>query len=121
MHRQNHIFQHSECGQQLEKLENHPHIPATPLGHPILAHLGESLSNHKHLTRTGAVYTSDHVDKRAFATAGWAYDCHKLSLADPQIHVPESSKITGLCPENLANVFQRYYGRLLSIIHITLS
>ena len=104
IHRDHHVLQHGERGQQLKELEHHTDLLAAPLGHLAFAELTDRNTADQHLPLGRAVDAGEHVDQGGLAAAGFADHGDKFSRANLQIDPFQCGKLPGLCLIDLVNI-----------------
>ncbi len=106
IHGQHGVFEQGQGGQELEKLEDHPHVLATPQGALALAHAVDMLVANHHIPCGRAVDAGDHVQQGRFAAAGFPDDRNKLPIIQLQVDGFERDEFAGSVFVDLFHIAQ---------------
>src|SRR6266545_891875 len=104
VHRQHHVLDDRQRRQQLKKLEDHTHVPATPHRHLPLAERVYRSVAHQHLAGARAVDAGEHIDQGRLATAGLADNRHELAAVDLEIDAFERGEAASRALKGLYNL-----------------
>jgi hypothetical protein len=95
VHGQHDVLEDGQCGQQLEELEDHPHVLAAPDRHLPLAQGVDGRVADQHLAGGGPVDAGDHVDQGGLAAARLADHGHELAAVHQQVDLLECGELAG--------------------------
>jgi hypothetical protein len=88
---QQHVVRDGQVLQQVEELEDHPHLGAPVAGQLRLAQAADPLASDDDDAARRLVQPGDQVQQRGFPAAGGTHHRHRLTRRDLQIHVVQGS------------------------------
>jgi len=104
---QQHVTGHGQVIEQVEELEDHPHLAAPVPRRPGLAHAVDPLPGHGHRPAARLVESGDQVQQRGFPAARRAHHRHRLPPGDGQADpVQRRPAAPGIPPGDLAELDQ---------------
>src|SRR3990172_620654 len=95
VHRQHHVLDERQGGQELEKLEDDAQLEAAPLRHLVLAQAMHGGVADPHLARSRSIDAGDHVKQGGLAAARFANDGDEFAFVDFQVDAGERRERPG--------------------------